>query len=197
MAMASICTSSTAYPSHTNTVSVRVDYQATPATRAFARYSDSPGVFYEHLGASPQLDSRIIRTRAYVLGADSAIRGTLANELRLQYASSAYLGAATQDLSGGTQPANLDTLQGLPPIGGESFFELDFSAEPATPKFYALNYGTLQFQNNAVDNVTWTYRTHVFKARVDFRSTTTRINHGLCHSALLPHLRAGDAPVPR
>lgn len=166
---------SVASPAYSNVISIRADYQVTPGTRAFARYSDAPSNYVDSL-ADPEIDSRVMRTRAYVLGVDSVLRGSLANELRLQYSPSVYLNEGQQNLTGGAQPVNLNTLQGLPPIGGESFFEFDFAANQ--PKFYALNYGTLQFQNNVVDNLTWTWRAHVLKAGVDYRQTTTRINDG-------------------
>ncbi|MEI9978484.1 MAG: carboxypeptidase-like regulatory domain-containing protein [Edaphobacter sp.] len=163
------------YPSKVNSIDVRVDAQVLPGTRVFARYTDTTSSQLSHITIGPHFTSQVTRSRVFLLGEDSVIRKTLTNELRLQYSPSSFVNAYTQDLAGGAQAANLNTLQGLPPVGGESFFYLDFAN--SKPKFYSLNIGSLQFQPNAVDAVSWNYKTHFFKTGVDYRQTTAYLGY--------------------
>lgn len=177
---------STTTPSTIDSLSARLDYQPWTWTRVFARYSDtessSAGVNY---GTSTDITAQ--RTRTYLLGADSVLHGSISNELRLQYSPSYYAFTSTgQPVEGsvpvtGQQSPNIQTMQGLPPSGGLTEFQLLFPEESSItirPLLYYANDGTRQFQPNAVDTVTWTHRNHLFKAGVNYRQTTSYFGDG-------------------
>jgi len=161
-----------------NSVSTRIDYQVLPGTRIFARYSDTTSKSTGPVTTSPDIATNAIRTRSYAFGADSALRANVANELRLQYSPSNYVQSYIGNPAGGAVPVDLQSLQGLPAIGGETFVEFAEPSNGLNNKIYSLNYGTLQFQPNAVDTVSWIHGTHFFKAGVDYRQTTSYLNDG-------------------
>ena len=176
----------TTTPSTIDAISARIDFQPWTWMRAFARYSDtessSAGVNY---GTST--DMTVQRTRTYLLGADSTFRNFINNELRLQYSPSYYAFTSTgQPVEGsvpitGQQAPNIQTIQGLPPSGGLTEFQLYFPKETSItirPLLYYANDGTRQFQPNAIDTVTWAYGRHLFKAGVNYRQTTTYFGDG-------------------
>lgn len=165
-------------PSSLDSIFARVDAQATPETRIFARYSDSTSNSVSYLSSGPDVVTIVPRTRVFLLGADSIFRGALTNELRLQYSPSSYVQSYIPAATGGSQPVNLNTLQGLPPVGGESQLILESTANGDVGKLYTLTYGGMQFQPNAVDTVSWAHAAHFFKAGVDYRQTTTYLNDG-------------------
>jgi len=81
----------------------------------------------------------------------------------------------------GQQSPNIQTIQGLPPIGGLTEFQLYFPKETSItirPLLYYANDGVRQFQPNAVDAVTWTHGKHLFKAGVNYRQTTSYFGDG-------------------
>lgn len=161
-----------------NTVSARIDFQVLPGTQVFVRYSDTTSKSTGPLTTGPNIAANLIRTRSYLLGVDSVLRTNISNELRLQYSPASYIQSYTGNPAGGAQPVDLQTLQGLPPVGGETFVELAEPSNGLNNKIYSLNYGTLQFQPNAVDTVSWTHGRHFFKAGVDYRQTTAYLNDG-------------------
>ncbi|MEI9979886.1 MAG: TonB-dependent receptor [Edaphobacter sp.] len=161
-----------------DSVSARIDFQAFRGTRVFARFSDTTSNSTAPLTTGPDTAVNVVRTRTYLLGADTVFRANISNELRLQYSPASIVQSYTPSSAGGAQPVNLQTLQGLPAVGGETFVEFEEPSNGLTNKIYSLNYGTLQFQPNAVDTVSWTYRNHFFKAGVDYRQTTSYLNDG-------------------
>jgi hypothetical protein len=150
-----------------NSVNARVDYQLLPSMRIFARYSDATSVS-SNLGAA-YTDRTTARNRIFLLGADNAFHGTIANELRLQYSPAAFQDADTPGSVGGASPINFYTIQGIPPVGGETLVTLSY---PNSTSMYQQSYGSLQFQPNAVDTISWSHGKHLFKAGVDYRQTT-------------------------
>jgi hypothetical protein len=167
---------SSSAPSSVNSTDVRLDFQVLSGTHIFARYGDTTGKRISHIGGGPHIQSLIPRNRAYVLGVDSAFGGNIGNELRLQYSTSSTLDAYNQDLSGGSTEENLNTLQGLPAVGGESYVKFEF-ASGDEGDFYAAHLGSKQFQPNAVDTVSWTRGVHIFKGGVDYRQTTAYLGY--------------------
>ncbi|AEU38364.1 TonB-dependent receptor [Granulicella mallensis] len=176
----------TTTPSTIDSLSARVDFQPWTWMRVFARYSDtessSAGVNY---GTST--DVTVQRTRTYLLGVDSVLHNFISNELRLQYSPSYYAFTSTgQPVEGsvpvtGQQSPNIQTMQGLPPAGGLTEFQLYFPKETSItirPLLYYANDGTRQFQPNAVDTVTWAHGKHLFKAGANYRQTTTYFGDG-------------------
>ena len=163
-------------PATIHSMNFRVDAQAGPGTKIFARYTDTTSERTQHIGSGPNIQSLIPRTRVFLLGADSVFRGTVANELRLQYSPASTSDAYSQDLSDGAQPANLCTLQGLPPVGGESYFKLEFKSNDEGD-YYCADIGSLQSQPNAVDIVSWSHGKHFFKAGADYRQTATYLSY--------------------
>lgn len=150
-----------------NSINARVDYQLLPSMRIFARYSDVLSTS-SNLGAVYR-DLTSARNRIFLLGADNAFHGNIANELRLQYSPAAFQDSDTPGNIGGAVPVNFYTLQGIPPIGGETLLSLSYSNSVS---IYQQNYGSLQFQPNAVDTVSWSHGKHLFKAGIDYRQTT-------------------------
>ena len=49
---------------------------------------------------------------------------------------------------------------------------------PNSTNMYQQSYGSLQFQPNAVDTVSWSHGKHLFKAGVDYRQTTAYYGYG-------------------
>jgi hypothetical protein len=161
-----------------NTISARIDFQALTGTRVFVRYSDTTSKSTGPQTTGPDINTYYVRSRTYLIGADSVLRANVSNELRLQYSPSSYIQALIGNPAGGAQPVDLQSLQGLPAIGGETFVEFEEPSNGLDNKIYSLNYGTLQFQPNAVDTVSWTHKTHFFKVGVDYRQTTAYLNDG-------------------
>jgi hypothetical protein len=176
----------TTSPSTIDAISGRIDFQPWSSTRIFARYSDTEssaaGVNY---GTSTDITTQ--RTRTYLLGVDSALSGSMSDELRLQYSPSYYAFTSTGQpvqgsvpVTGQTSP-NIQTMQGLPASGGLTEFQLYFPNETSItirPLLYYANDGVRQFQSNAVDTVTWAHRQHLFKAGVNYRQTTSYFGDG-------------------
>jgi hypothetical protein len=167
-------------PSTINAISARVDFQPLPWLRMFARYNDTGSSCLSYLDGTGLL-STVNRIRTYLLGGDSVFHNSVANELRLQYSPSYSRSASTGQSVGGSVPLtgaqspNLNTLSGLPPVGGQTSVWLEnFGAEPASVLFDN-SYGTRQFQPNAIDTISWT---HLFKAGIDYRQTTAYLGDG-------------------
>ena len=170
---------STTLPSSIDSLGARIDWQALPSTRIFARYSDaesSSGLIY--YGLAPFAETT--RNRLYLLGVDSAITSSIANQLRLQYSPAYfYFNSTGQSYGGvtsvvGPQGPNLHTMEGIAPVGGKTQVELGFAAH--TQILIDDDAGALQFQPNAVDTVTWSHGRHVFKTGVDYRQTTSYLD---------------------
>src|SRR5580698_4847112 len=150
-----------------NSVNARIDYQLLPLMRIFARYSDATSTS-SNLGAA-YTDRTNARNRIFLLGADNAFHGTIANELRLQYSPASFQDADTPGSVGGASPINFYALQGIPPVGGETLVSLSY---PSSTNMYQQSYGSVQFQPNAVDTISWSHGKHLFKVGVDYRQTT-------------------------
>jgi hypothetical protein len=166
------------YPSVSNSISARIDEQVAPWLRVFARYSDSPSTQISHITNGLNISTATFRTRTFLLGTDSLIHGSIANELRLQYSPSSQVRHYASTDMGGATPNNLNTLQGLPAMGGESIFITEDTTAGTQGRFYSFDIGTKQFQPNAVDTLSWTKGAHTFKVGVDYRQTTTYLNDG-------------------
>jgi hypothetical protein len=174
---------STATPSSIDSLSARFDFQLLSWLHMFARYSDTQSNSLSLYYGSSMINS-VTRNRIYLLGADSVLRGSLTNQLRLQYSPS-YSNTQTTDQSvDGSQPVGgsgqtLWSMQGLP-RGGKTAFELYYGPETGTavPHLFALSYGSRNYQPNAVDTFSWTFGHHVFKAGGDYRQTTAYLGKG-------------------
>lgn len=169
---------SSSTPGSLNTIAGRTDAQVTPRIRLFARYNDSTSSTVSYLTSGPDLVTTTQRSSAYVLGADFAFHGSLLNTLRLQYAPSSRVINYSLAPLGGAQPVNLQTMQGLPALGGETQLIVETSGGGEVGKIYTLNYGARQFQPNGVDTFSWAHGAHFFKAGVDYRQTRVYMDDG-------------------
>ena len=156
-----------------NSINARVDYQLLPSMRIFARYNDT-------LAASSSITAlysatNSTRNRIFLLGSDNTLRTNIANELRLQYSPAAFQTLYVPGQVGGAAPINFYTVQGLPPVGGQTQVVLSL---PSSTFFTQQSYGSLQFQPNAIDTVTWSYGKNIFKAGADYRQTTAYYGYG-------------------
>ena len=156
-----------------NSINARVDYQLLPSMRIFARYNDT-------LATSSNISALYTaktstRNRIFLLGADNAFRANIANELRLQYSPAAFQTVDVPGQVGGAAPINFYAVQGLPPVGGETETVLSL---PSSTYFIQQSYGSLQFQPNTIDTVTWSHGKHIFKAGADYRQTTAYYGYG-------------------
>jgi len=150
-----------------NSINARVDYQLFPSMRVFARYSDALSTS-SNIGAA-YTDKTLSRNRIFLVGADNAIHGNIANELRLQYSPASFQNTDTPGSIGGASPINFYTLQGIPQVGGQTLVQLSY---PNSTSMYQQSYGSLQFQPNVVDTISWSHGKHLFKAGADYRQTT-------------------------
>lgn len=169
----------TATPGTIDSLSARIDYAGLRGTRLFARYADTESS-YDSIYYNIQSLLNLARIRTYLLGADSVIHGTIANQLRLQYSPGFRADQSTGSSIGGSvpisgnRPVTFNTLQGLPGSGGKNIMEfLNFGGGEATAVLAGLRYGTRQWQENATDTVTWVHGRHSFKVGADYRQTTT------------------------
>jgi hypothetical protein len=165
-------------PSSLDSINLRVDVPLRPWARIFARYSDSESDSVSYLTTGPDIVTIVPRTRVFLLGVDSLFHNSITNELRLQYSPASFVQTYSLAPTGGAQPINLNTAQGLPAVGGESQLIVEIPANSDVGHIYTLNYGARQFQPNAVDTVSWAHATHFFRAGVDYRQTTTYLNDG-------------------
>lgn len=158
-----------------NSIETRIDYQFLPTMRIFARYSDvtsntgadGDATFTQHIG----------RNRIYLLGADNTFGAALSNELRLQYSPAIFDAVVIPvQLGGATSQLNIQDLEGLPSMEGESVVHISL---PNTVSIYDTSFGSQQFQPNATDAVTWTHGRHLFKFGADYRQTTAYYNTGI------------------
>ncbi len=164
-------------PSHSqfNSVSARIDYQFKPWLRLFARYADNPSASSAPAGVGPYIQANQYRTRTFLLGADSVVAENITNELRLQYSPAQYRTVSYYDPAI-AKPFDLWGLSGMP-AGG--YFVTSFRMPSSgTMAIYQVSFGSLQFQPNAVDTITWNHGNHLFKAGADFRQTTARYGDG-------------------
>lgn len=157
-----------------NSIETRIDYQVRPTMRIFARYSDvtsntgtdGDATFTQHIG----------RDRVYLLGVDDTFGTAISNELRLQYSPAVFDAAVTPvELGGATNLLNIQSLEGLPTMEGESVVHISL---PSTVSIYETSFGSQQFQPNATDTVTWTHGRHLFTFGADYRQTTAYYNAG-------------------
>jgi len=182
---------STTLPSNIDTVSARFDIHLWPWLRVFARYSDTESNAATIIDGANTANT-VSRNRIYLLGVDSVFHGSMTNELRLQYSPAYYAVSSTGHSIGGSIPVtgptgpNLQTMQGLPPAGGLTEFQLLFANEQSItkrPLLYDTNSGSRQFQPNIVDTLTWMHRHHLFKAGVNYRQTTSYFGDGYLSSS--------------
>ncbi len=155
-----------------NALSGRIDYQVTPGTRVFARYSDTLSSMVGYgINAAPSLQQNQGRTRIFLLGVDSAISESISNEMRLQYSP----GDATLRWNAyqvdGAQPYNLYQAEGI-----NSGFSYVRFYSPNAASQYAMNYGSPQFQRFASDALTWSHNRHLFKFGGSWTQTTSYFN---------------------
>ncbi|HTX40999.1 MAG TPA: TonB-dependent receptor [Acidobacteriaceae bacterium] len=157
-----------------NSINARIDYQVLPTMRIFARYGDTPSV--TDTGGDATVTRHIGRDRVYLLGADNAFGASISNELRLQYSPAVFsANVMPVEIDGATNQLNIEGLEGLPPLSGESVVHISL---PSTVSIYQTNFGSQQFQPDALDTVAWTHGRHLFKFGVDYRQTTAYYNNG-------------------
>lgn len=147
-----------------------------PWLRLFFRYSDTESSTVQNPSSYSGQATTNLRTRTYLLGANSAFGPAVTNAFRLQYSPSYWQTATSPSSFGGGQPTSLQALQGLPESGEEVVYFSLAGGEQA--RLYDQSYGTRQFQPNVVDTVSWAKGRHLFKAGVDYRQTTTYMGFG-------------------
>ena len=115
----------TATPGTIDSLSARIDYAGLHGTRLFVRYADTESS-YDSIYYNIQLLLNLARLRTYLLGADSVIHGSIANQLRLQYSPAFRADQSTGDSIGGSvpisgnRPVTFNTMQRLPGAGGKT-----------------------------------------------------------------------------
>jgi hypothetical protein len=142
--------------------------------RIFARHSDTTSNSVTGYKSGPSILGLYGRNQVYLLGADTTFGRSISNELRLQYAPSMFKPVYVPSQAGGAQPIDLYAVQGLP-VGGESAVTFDL---PTAAVMYQVNYGSLQFQPNATDSLTFQHGKHLFKAGASYRQTTAYYGDG-------------------
>lgn len=170
-----------------NALSARIDYQLLPSMRVFARYTDTISST-DNVGSTstpgPYQQALSGRNRVFLLGSDNTFGASLSNEVRLQYSPASFVTHASPALVGGAAPYNLYTAQGIQP-GGETYVRLYL---PNEASIYQEDYGTLQFQPNATEALTWAHGKHLFKFGGSYVQTTSYFEYGnLSRSPLLDY----------
>ncbi len=142
-----------------DSLSARVDFQATSWLHLFARYADtiSNVILYGQIGG-PYTNNTGVRTRTFLLGIDNSIGSRISNELRLQYSPATWTSTVVPFQVGGAQPYNLFQAQGI--SQGETYVRLYLPNETSQ---YTQIYGRSQFQPNATEALIWTHGKHLFK----------------------------------
>jgi hypothetical protein len=170
-------------PATVDAIFGRVDFQPLSWLHVFARYNDSEssaGGLYDSL--SPNTTSA--RVRAYLLGVDGLIRGSVSNELRVQYAPAYQITQTTGQTIGGetsvtgSQTPNIWSLAGLPNGGKGAFMMENFPGNDEDAYLGAESFGSRLFQYNIVDTVHWTQGKHNFATGVDYRQTVSYLGDG-------------------
>ncbi len=165
-----------------NAIAGRFDFQAFHSTRIFVRYSDTTSfkdqtpLSNNNNGYAGMDQSNNSRTRIYLLGVDSAISATTANEVRLQWSPTSSIYHVQPTSYGGGTFVNLYALAGVPSLGEQ---EIGFHF-PSSGTLYqeASHSGTRQFQPNAVDTLTWQHGKSLFKAGANYIQTTAYMAKG-------------------
>ncbi|MBT9330140.1 TonB-dependent receptor [Acidipila sp. 4G-K13] len=157
-----------------DSVIARIDYQLLPSMRVFARYNDATS--NTDTGGDATTTRHIGRDRVYLLGADNTFGASISNELRLQYSPAVFSANVMPiELDGATSNLNIQGLEGLPLLSGESVVHISL---PNTVSIYQTNFGSQQFQPDATETVTWTHGRHLFKFGGEYRQTTAYYNNG-------------------
>jgi hypothetical protein len=156
-------------------LSARVDYQATPSMRIFARYADSVSnvINYGTSGGPYELNGES-RTRTFLLGIDNTFGGSISNELRVQYSPTSWTDIGVPYQVGGAQPYNFFQAQGID--SGETYLRLYL---PNTTSQYTQTYGRFQYQPNITEALTWTHGKHLFKFGATWMQTTAYFDRGI------------------
>ncbi len=156
-------------------LSARIDYQATPWMRIFARYSDSNSKTVQYGTTAGPYEAQLpVRNRTYLLGVDNTIRGNMSNELRLQYSPASFIILDNPYQVGGAQPYSLNDAQGIPNVG-ETYVYLYF---PNISRNYNTRYGRFQYQPNVTEALTWTHGRHLLKFGGTWMQTTSYFDGG-------------------
>ncbi len=158
-----------------NALSGRFDYQPTFGMRLFVRYADTTSTTLAYgTSTGPYNSSYWFRNRTYLLGVDNAISGSISNELRLQYAPSAYIQQDIPSPIAGGQPYSFYQQSGIP-AAGETYM---FITLPEEFRSYQEYYGSTQFQPNVTEALTWTHGKHLFKFGGSWLQTTSDFDRG-------------------
>jgi hypothetical protein len=158
----------------------RIDFQATPSTRIFARYTDTTSsktvTPLSNSGGYAGMDGEYPnRTRVYLLGVNSALGASVTNELRLQWSPTSSILKFQPTSYGGATPTDLFAPAGV--SGGTQELVLSFPGSGATYQEMS-RYGTRQFQPNFVETVTWQHGRHLFKAGANYVQTKVYMGDG-------------------
>jgi hypothetical protein len=161
-------------------IALRLDFQATPSMRIFARYSDSTSFksqtpLSNTTGYSGMNQTNNSRTRVYLLGVNNTFGLSATNEVRLQWSPTSSIYHVEPTSYGGAQPLNLYSLAGVPATG-EQEIALSFPSEGYVYQENSI-IGTRQFQPNAVDTFTWQHGKHLFKTGANYVQTRAYLNH--------------------
>ena len=164
---------STSLPSRLDSVSVRLDHQATPWLRLFFRYAITTSSAIQSVNT--QETSMTYKTQAFTFGGDSTISASTSNQFRLGYSPTRAVNTTDEVTLGGGTPANLNALQGLPSSGNVSQIVLAFpnGENVVTGQGHT---GVPQHQWNVTDTLSWSRGRHSFRAGIDYRRTVSYHN---------------------
>ncbi|WP_047496954.1 TonB-dependent receptor [Terriglobus sp. TAA 43] len=160
---------SVSFPSSLDNISGRVDHAFRKGVNAFVRFASTPSQSTTY-SAAVRTETQI-RNKGLTTGLDLAISGSQSNQLRFNWTHVEAPVSLTSTNLGGATPLNLSTLPG--PNGGS--FPASGGVLSATFSFANYTIFNLysvpseQEQLNITDSHTWLFRTHTFKAGIDWR----------------------------
>jgi hypothetical protein len=163
-------------PAALNSTSVRFDHVLNDKLRVFFRFSDtgsnSASRGTSATSSTPTVDTASVYSmRTYTAGASNIFSSRFSNDFRLNFSSNDVSNLSMIDSLGGSVPANLALLSGLP-SGSYVGIALDYSAYTQV-LLQQQEFGA-QRQWNLVDSVALSSGRHQFKFGLDFRRLAPR-----------------------
>jgi hypothetical protein len=157
-------------PASLDSTSVRFDHFVSDRLRLFFRFSDTTSSSGTRGGFQGLFSPTVHQTLAYTLrtytaGATSAFSNRVTNDFRINYSSNGATTSIQIDGFGGSTPANLTDLSGLP--GGAA--SILFLCLQGCFQLIQEQTSGAQTQWNAVDTASLSSGHHQFKVGVDYR----------------------------